>query len=412
MIMKLTWRSGLVIVGGVLVVAAVAFALRPKPLEVDTALVVRGPLETTIDAEGQTRVRERYVVVAPVSGRVERLTQVEGALVRAGDVIARLTPVPLDSQSMQQARARVDAADAMELEAASQLRASTAALEQQRRDLSRSQRLAEVGGVSPRVVEESQLAVTQAEEAERAAHQRMRATEADARQARAVLVGQENGKQQTVVVRAPASGRVLRVPQRSERIVVAGTPLIEVGDPSSLEIVVDVLSSDGANIHAGDRVRLAQWGATTRGESSQEVGGRVRDVEPSAFTKISALGVNEQRVNVIIDPDRIPPMIGDGFRVEASIVVWATGETLVVPRSALLQTTDVRDQGDWTAFVVTANRVERRAVRIGHVGGVAAEVISGMSAGESVVVFPSDRVAQGIRVKAKRAVGALAQSSD
>jgi HlyD family secretion protein len=400
--MKLTWKSALGIVAGLVVIGGIVFAFRPKPLEVDTALVARGPLETTIDAEGQTRVLERYVVVAPVSGRVERLTQVEGALVRAGDVIARLAPAPLDSQAMQQARARVDAANAVELEAASQLRAAAAALAQQRRDLSRSERLAEVGGVSPRVVEESHLAVIQAEETERAAHERLRATGADARQARAILAGQENAEQQTVVVRAPASGRVLRVPQRSERIVAAGTPLIEVGDPSSLEIVVDVLSSDGANIHPGDRVRLGQWGSPANDESSGEIGGRVRDVEPSAFTKISALGVNEQRVNVIIDPDRIPPMTGDGFRVEASIIVWATQQAVVVPRSALLQASDVNKPGVWTAFVVTANRIEQRTVRVSHVGGMSAEVIDGIAPGESVVVFPSDRVAQGVRVKPRR----------
>jgi len=400
--MKLTWKTALGIGGGLIAIGGLSLAFRPKPLEVDAATVARGPLETTIDAEGRTRVRERYVVVAPVSGRVERLTQVEGALVRAGDIVARLTPLPLDSQAMAQARARLDAANAVVLQAASQVRVATASLDQQRRDLSRALRLAEVGGVSPRVVEESQLAVTQAEEAERSANERLRATEADARQARAVLAGQENRTQQSVAVPAPASGRVLRVAERSERIVAAGTPLIEIGDPSSLEILVDVLSSDGANIHPGDHVRLTQWGSSTNGESNGEIRGRVRDIEPSAFTKVSALGVNEQRVNVVIDPERIPPVIRDGFRVEASIVVWATGETIVVPRSALVQPSDSRGSGDWTTFVINANRVEQRTVRIGHVGGVSAEVLSGITKGEAVVVFPSDRVASGIRVKVRK----------
>jgi len=400
--MKLTWKLGLGVVGGVIVVGAMALAFRPKALPVDTALVSRGPLEATVDAEGRTRVRERFVVVAPVAGRVERLTQVQGALVRVGDVVARLTPLPLDSQAMAQARARLDAANAVMLQAASQLRVATAALDQQRRDLSRAQRLAEVGGVSPRVVEESQLAVTEAEEAERTANERVRATEADARQARATLAGQEHGPQTTVFVRAPASGRVLRVPERSERIVAAGTPLMEVGDASSLEIVVDVLSADGARIHPGDHVRLAEWGPTN-GESNEAIGGRVRDVEPAAFTKTSALGVNEQRVNVIIDPDRTPQMIGDGFRVEASIVVWASGDAVVIPRSALLQGTEQRSGAEWIAYVVKANRAERRAVRIGRVGGTSAEVMSGVAPGDEVVVFPSDRVTPGTKVKAKRA---------
>jgi len=401
--MKLTWKLGLAIGGGAAVVGGIAFMLRPESLTVDTAMVARGPLEATIDAEGRTRVRERFVVVAPVAGRVERLTQVEGAPVRAGEVVARLTPLPLDSQAMAQARARLDAANAVVLQAASQVRVASAALEQQRRDLSRSLRLAEVGGVSPRVVEEAQLAVTQAEESERTAIERLRATEADARQARAILAGQERGAQTTVFVRSPASGRVLRVPERSERIVAAGTPLMEVGDASSLEIVVDVLSSDGAGIHPGDRVRLAEWGTTASGETTDEIGGRVRDVEPAAFTKTSALGVNEQRVNVIIDPDRTPPMIGDGFRVEASIIVWATRDAVVVPRSALLQGTEQRIGTEWTAYVVKSNRAERRAVRIGHVGGTSAEVVSGVAPGEEVVVFPSDRVTPGTRVRTKKA---------
>jgi len=398
--MKLTWKLGLVVLGGAVAGGGIIYSVRPKPLAVDTALVARGPLEATIDAEGRTRVRERFVVVAPVAGRVERLIQVEGALVRAGDVVARLRPLPLDSQAMAQARARLDAANAIVLQAASQLRVATAALDQQRRDLSRSLRLAEVGGVSPRVVEEAQLAVTQAEESERSAAERLRATEADARQARAVLAGQERGPETTIAVRAPARGRVLRVPERSERIVAAGTPLMEIGDASSLEIVVDVLSSDGAGIRTGDHVRLAEWGTATNGEMNDEIGGRVRDVEPAAFTKTSALGVNEQRVNVIIDPDRVPPMIGDGFRVEASIIVWATGNAVVIPRSALLQSPGAAT--DWTAYVVKSGRVERRTVRIGRVGGPSAQVIEGVAAGEEVVVFPSDRVTAGARVRAKK----------
>jgi HlyD family secretion protein len=400
---KATWKLTFGIGVGALVIAGIAIALRPKPLAVDTALVTRSPLERTIDAEGRTRVRERYVVVAPVAGRVERITRVEGALVHAGDVVARLTALPLDSQAIAQARARLDAANSVVLEGASQVRAANAFLEQRRRELSRAQRLAEVGGVSPRVVEESQLAVTQAEEAERAAIERSRATEADARQARAIIVGQERGAQATVLVRAPAPGRVLRVSERSERIVAAGTRLLEVGDLASLEIVVDVLSSDGAAVHQGDRVRLAEWGTATNGELGATTGGRVRDVEPAAFTKTSALGVEEQRVNVIIDPDRVPPMVGDGFRVEASVIVWSTRDAVVVPRSALLQAGNEGSGAEWTAFVVKAGRVERRVVRVGHVGGASAEVLTGVEPGEVVVVFPSDRVASGVRVKARKA---------
>jgi HlyD family secretion protein len=262
--------------------------------------------------------------------------------------------------------------------------------------LSRANRLAEVGGVAPRVVEECDLAVMQATELERAARERLRAAEADARQARALLVGHEQASSTTVLVRAPARGRVLRVAERSERIVAAGTPLLEVGDPASLEIVVDVLSSDGAGVHPGNPVRLAEW-AGGNGESDGPIGGHVREVEPSAYTKTSALGVEEQRVNVIIEPDRVPSMVGDGFRVEVSIVVWSARDVVVVPRSALVQSTDASTAG-WTAFVVKAGRVERRSVKVGHVGGASAEVLAGIEPGDVVVVFPSDRVTQGTKV--------------
>jgi HlyD family secretion protein len=346
-------------------------------------------------------VRQRYVVVAPVSGRLARITRVEGVLVRAGDVVARLTPLPLDSQATMQAQARVDGAKALAREATAQVRVATATLDQRRRELSRAKRLAEVGGVAPRVVEEGQLAVIQAEEAVRAADERVRAAEADARQARAALLGREGSGAATVFVRAPASGRILRVPERSERIVAAGTPLLELGDPASLEIVVDVLSSDGAAIHPGDRVRLAEWGGSDGGEHMKPVIGHVREIEPAGFTKVSALGVEEQRVNVIVDVDTIPPGVGDGFRVEASIIVWSSPKVIVVPRSALLQASGGSTTG-WSAFVVKAGRVEARSVRIGHVGGAAAEVIVGIDAGDEVVLFPSDQVKAGMRVAARK----------
>ena len=396
--MKIT-RTHIVIAGAVaLVGAAVLFARRPKPLVVDTSVVTRTRLETTVDADGKTRVRERYVVVAPVAGRVERIRFVEGAPVRAGQVVARLTPLPLDSQALAQAQARLDAAVALALEASGQVRVAQASLDQRRRELSRAQRLAEVGGVAPRVVEEAELSEVQANHDARAARQRAAAADADVRQARAAFIGQNGHGAAVIVVRAPATGRVLHVPERSERIVAAGTALIEVGDPASLEIVIDVLSSEGATIHSGDRVRLAEWGTQTTSERDPASWGTVREVEPAAFTKISALGVEEQRVNVIVDPDSVPSDVGDGFRVEASIIIWSSPSTPVVPRSALLQANGGRT-GEWMAFVVRSGRAERRTVRVGHLGGVGAEVLGGIAPGDVVVIFPSDQVVPGVRVK-------------
>jgi HlyD family secretion protein len=206
-----------------------------------------------------------------------------------------------------------------------------------------------------------------------------------------------------MLVRAPAAGRVLRVSERSERIVAAGTALMEIGDPGSLEVVVDVLSSDGVSIHPGDRVRLSEWAGGDL-ESRSPSRGRVREIEPAGFTKVSALGVEEQRVNVIVDLEEMPRSVGDGFRVEASIIIWSAPDVVIVPRSALLRTSEDRAAGaGWSVFVIASGRAERRSVRIGHGGGANAEVLDGLTAGENVVVFPSEQLRNGNRVKPRRA---------
>ena len=391
--MKLTKAHFIMASAAIVTIGGVAWLKRPRAIAVDVGAVAQHPLEATIDADGQTRVRERYTVVAPVAGRVARVTLTEGALVRAGDVLARISPLPLDSQSVMQAHAQLEAAQAMALEAATQVRVALASQDQRRRELSRAQRLSDVGGVSPRVVEESQLALTQANESAEAAQQRLRATEADVRRVRTIIVGRAGGA--TVLVRAPASGRVLRIAERSERIVASGAPLLEIGDPGSLEIVVDVLSSEGASIHPGDAVRLSDWSDNGGGEHSTSIG-HVRTIEPSGFTKVSALGVEEQRVNVIIDPDVTTHGAGDGFRVEASIIVWSSPRALAIPRSALMP----GERGaNWVAFLVRGGRVEKREVKVGHVAGASAEVLAGVADGDQVVLFPSDQVMPGLRVR-------------
>lgn len=399
--MKITRGKLIALAVVALVTAAAALAMRPKPLEVDTALVARVPLESTIDADGQTRVRQRYVIVAPVAGRIERLGWLEGDRVKAGQVVARIAPLPIDDQYLMQARARVDGASALALEAAAQVRISDASLEQRRRELSRAHRLGEVGGMAPREVEESELALRAAEETARAAAQRARAAEADVRQARAALIGRTGATAGVVAVHAPSSGRVLRLTERSERIVEAGSPLMEIGDPASLEVVVDVLSSDGAMIHPGDVVRLRQW-AAGNGEGPAELTGCVRGVEPAGFRKVSALGVEEQRVNVIVDVESAPPALGDGFRVDAHIVLWSAPSVLAVPVSALVRAAADSGSAAWRVFVVRDGRAQYRDVRIGHLGSGAAEVLDGLKSGEVVVVFPSDRVAPGVRVISDR----------
>ncbi|HEY6827038.1 MAG TPA: efflux RND transporter periplasmic adaptor subunit [Gemmatimonadaceae bacterium] len=394
-------RSYLTIVGIVAIaVGLIWYMRRPKPMIVDSVTVTRGPLETTVDADGRTRVRERYVVAAPVAGRLERLMFTEGALIRAGEVIVMLRPLPLDSTAMAQARSRVETADAVARQAEIDIRVARAQLEQRRRDASRAERLAEYGALAPRDVEEAQLARLQAEEALKTASQRVLAADADSRQARSVLASQESRAAVSIPIRSPASGRVLRITERSERIVAAGSPLVEIGDPRSLEVVIDVLSSDAATIHPGDRVRLDEWSGVVDVQETSRLGGRVREIEPSGFTKVSALGVEEQRVNVIVNLDASPPVIGDGFRVEASIIVWSAPNAVSVPRSALLQAKG--KTGEWTAFVVRDGRAQSRVVRVGHVGGALAEVLAGVQPGDEVVVFPSDQLRDGVRVTSRK----------
>jgi HlyD family secretion protein len=388
------------VIGGVVILAVaalVAFLARPKPLVVETATVRRQPLETAIDADGHTRVKDRFAVVAPVAGRLMRTTLVEGKLVRAGDVVARIAPLPLDPAAVEQARARLDAASASVIVATGQQRVAELELDQRRRELSRAQRLAAVGGVAPQIVEESQVALAEAEQAANAATQRVTTAEADVRQARATLAGDPRTTGAVVLVRAPAGGRVLRITDRSERIVAPGTSIVEIGDPGALEVVVDVLSSDAATISPGDVVRMTGWITSGTEGDGITMTGHVREIEPAAFTKLSALGVEEQRVNVIVDVANPPAQMGDGYRVDARIVVWSERDVLSVPTSALVRGTADAAQG-WVTYAVRNGRIERRQVRLGQSGGGAAEVISGLEAGDAVVVFPSDKVQAGLRV--------------
>lgn len=367
-------------------------AVRKPSLEVETGVVTRGTLQVTVDAEGKTRVRERYVLTAPVAGRLQRVDIPEGTHVRAGGVIARIAPLPLDAQAVRQAEARVAAAASLARDADARVRQASATLTQERRAAQRVERLVTAGALADRDSEMARLTVRLREEDLAAAEARARAAGADVDQARAALVSVSGGESGAVLaVRAPADGCVLRVPERSERVVTAGTPIAELGDPNALELVVDVLSSDASRIRAGAPVMIDPWG------DGEDAGGRVRTVEPAAFTRVSALGVEEQRVNVVIDVPTRPLAVSDGYRVETRIVVWERAGTIIVPVTALF-----RDQGSWAAFVVASGRAVLRTVRIGERTPDGAEVQDGLEVGDRVVLFPSDQVTTGRRVTPAR----------
>ncbi len=388
--MHVTVAGFAVIVGGL-----VALALRPRTETVDLATVARGPLQVTIDDEGRTRVHDRFVVSAPVAGRVLRLALEPGDRVKRGDVVARLQPemAPLlDARARAEAEAAVNTARAVVGRARAEEARAAAALAHAQRERKRSGDLSAEGLVSAQELEARDAEVRVLTDAAKAAAFSVQAAEADLHRAEARLTpapGRRPGA--TIDVRAPSTGVVLRRLRESESVVPAGDPLIEIGDAARLEVVVDLLSSDAARVTPGAPAIIEQPG-------SPPFTAKVQRVEPAGFTKISALGVEEQRVNVILDLD-VPAgagTLGDAYRVDVRIVVWETASALLVPATALF-----RDGDRWATYTVADGRARRTVVEIGHQGGRHVEVLSGLTEGEIVVVHPGDRIADGVRVAAR-----------
>lgn len=374
------------------VLAVTAWAMRPVPVHVQTAAVVRGPLRVTVDEDGVTRVRERYAIAAPVGGRLLRVQLREGDAVAAGDVVARIAAAPLDARTVRQGQAGVAAAEAVWREAAAALAAREAELAQVRRETRRMRVLQDAGAVSRQTLEEAETAERVGARAVAAAAARVRAAAADVEAARAGLSGADPAAatEETITeVRSPVGGRVFRVAQESETPVSPGAPLVELGDAAALEVLVDVLSTDAVRVRPGMPVVVVEWGGAGVLE------GRVRTVSPSAFTRVSALGVEEQRVNVVADLLALPQApLGEGYRVEARIVTWEGRNVLKVPLSALF-----RHESGWAVFVAGAGRARLRPVTLAHRGASEAEVLGGLRGGESVILYPSDEIADGVRVR-------------
>jgi len=381
-------------------VALLVWVFLPAPVRVDVGVVKRGRLRVTVDEEGQTRVRDRFVVAAPIAGRVARITFDAGDPVDRGTVVARMQPLPLDPRTRNEAQARLDAAVAAQKEADARVEQARAALEQAQRGARRARELGRKGSISSEERELAELEETSRQKELEAALFGARAAAYNVEAAKAALMAPGSHDSQALVaacesqphscleLRSPVKGQVLRVPEQSERVVVAGAPLLELGDPTALEIVVDVLSADAVKVKPGALMLLEDWGG------QKPLKARVRLVEPSGFTKVSALGVEEQRVNVIADfaEDHVP--MADGYRVEASIVVWEADDVLEVPSSALF-----RHGGQWSVFVIEGGRARRRAVEIGQRNATASQVLSGLEEGARVVLHPSDQIEDGVRVE-------------
>ena len=374
--------------------AAAGLALRPARIPVETAPAARGPIRVTVDGTGKTRVRDRFAVLAPVSGHLERVALRAGDPVKAGDLLARIapaTPPPLDARTRAEAAGRLEAARAAEREARGALDRARIAAEQSARDLERARELSRGGSLSASDVEAAELARRiRVEEAEMAESAVLRAR-GEVEAARAALAGATARPGDRISLRAPAAGRVLRVHRESEGPIAAGAPVVDVGDPSDLEVEAELLTTQAVRVRPGAAVDLVRWG----GEGPLR--GTVRRIEPAAFTKVSALGVEEQKVIVVVAPEGPGwERLGDGYAVEARVVVAEREDALKVPSSALFRLRD-----GWAAFVAEDGVARLRPVEIAEASGDEASVLSGVSEGQRVVLHPSDRLADGVRVEAR-----------
>jgi HlyD family secretion protein len=360
------------------------------------ATVSRGPLRVTVDEDGQARVKDRYVVSAPLAGSLGRIELDAGDAIHEGDVLARIAPVApalLDVRARTTANARLSQALAAQRQAKVQIEHAQATFDYATADAKRQHQLTEGGAGVRQAQEQAEL------NERRAAHeldaQKFAARVADyevemARAAIARMPGERSGGSQ-LDVPSPISGRVLKVMHKSEGVVQPGAPLLEVGDPAALEIAVDVLTSDAARIRPGAPVTIDRWGGPT-------LEGRVRRIEPSAFTRMSALGVEEQRVNLLVDitsPQKEWAALGDGYRVETHVVVWDAPDVVKVPASALF-----RQDGGWALFRVDGKVARLTPVEIGQRTAREAEILRGVSSGLRIIAHPSDRIRDGVKVSA------------
>jgi len=375
------WRWALLI--GAVVFLGLAFALWPEAAAVDTGKVSRGPMEVGITDDGVTRAEEYYVVSAPVTGYLSRIELEAGDEISRGQLITYMQgrpSTPLDPKTEAELRAALAASKAAES-------AAGAELSQARRDLARDQQLADRSFLPKAQLEASQTRVTTGQAT-------LSQTRAEAARIRAEL-GKSTGRPagQPVPVRAPAGGSVLSVITESEGVIAEGTPLMTIGDPLAIEVVIDLLSRDAVKVKPGDRVEILQWGGPT------PIPAHVKRIEPFGKLKISALGIEEQRVNVIIgfDDPAQAARLGHGYQVDADIILWSKKDALRVPIGALFRG---EDRG-WRVFVDDGGRARERAVKIDHVNDEFAEVLDGLSESESVVLNPARSLSDGARISTR-----------
>ncbi|MBT6330020.1 MAG: HlyD family efflux transporter periplasmic adaptor subunit [Kordiimonadaceae bacterium] len=392
-----TIKKYIKIILGVMAVSLLVYAFIPNPILVDMDTVKRGDVLVTLDGEGKTKIHDIYVVYSPIEGRVTRLESEQGDTVVAGEtVIANMSPADprfVDSRAEIQAQADIQGAQAALGFEEAQLARAQAELEFSKAEYARADQLYRSGNVSIARIERADLLVKLRETELNTALSGMEVAQSvlTAAKARLFQPGDNDGDSSSLLVHAPVSGKVLRILHKSEGVIQSGTPLVEVGNPEDLEIVIETLSRDAVLVEAGDTALIKRWGGT------EDITAQVRVVSPSGFTKISALGVEEQRVNIymnFIDGPAKWRGLGDAFRVEASIIVDRSDDTLFVPISALF-----RFEGQWSVFQVVDGVAVRQAVEVGRMNDQIAEVLSGIADGDQMVVHPGSGVVDGVRVE-------------
>ncbi|HJV76199.1 MAG TPA: efflux RND transporter periplasmic adaptor subunit [Noviherbaspirillum sp.] len=383
------WLAGAT--GAVVLLALGWFLFSPAPIRAELTQVTQGPLQVTVNNQGQVRVHDKYIVAAPVAAELLRIELHEGDAVKRGQVVATLNPLPMDARQRQEAVARLDAAKALAREAALRTDRAYTDLQFAISERGRVENLIKNNFISPQAAEKAFTAEKTSRSEWNAAKSRQQAAQADVKVAEAALIADSSmngGRPRQIQLDAPVDGYVLKIHEKSERTVNAGAPLVTVGDPDRYEIVVDVLSTDAVKISPGNTMLLEGWGG------GKVLQAKVRLVEPVAFTKVSALGVEEQRVNVIADPvDPLGPL-GDGYRIEARIVIWSENNVTKLAGSSLFRVGDA-----WHVFVVEGGRAREVEVKVGQRNQDEAQILSGLNPGATVVRYPSNLITEGTRIE-------------
>jgi HlyD family secretion protein len=369
-------------------VAGLMLVFRPRPISVETASVSRGSLQETIDEEGKARMHDHFVLAATVAGKLRRIELHAGDSVRTGQVVASIDPAPIEARQTFVLRARLEAARAAQREADALVGRAQGEHDQAASDLDRAKKLFEQGVSSKESLEKASTVAGSAAKQLEAAKSRVQSAAHQVGEATAALMTQTNDRQDLpVAVKSPIDGRILKLMEQSERVLVPGAPIIEIGYTPKLEIVADFLTADAVKIRPGMDAMIDDWGG------DKPLPARVRVIEPGAFTKVSALGVEEQRVNVILDFTQDSANLADAYRVEVRVITWQGSNVLKVPSSAVF-----RSGEEWAVFAVSNGVAHHKIVKLGHRGYYEIEVIDGLNAGESVAVHPSPDLKEGARV--------------